>query len=709
MTPNGQIWRYNEKEGAYEILLSGGHTRPLWKSKSTMVVKFALLPKQWDGPRRKKKVLAVGPLVGSKTYEDRIPVPRDTLRFPLMDDETDTLSALELALNNTDTQVVGAADPRPSRNLLRCLLPKAPPPTKTPDEARDEIPAKTLSRAASDAKSNAAADSYIVTLTPQTLTGLIPSLIDGKNQKKIKAYMRVVRKASGIQMLPDTPRLLKTPRLLGASSATWSPDQSLHMQSTSHYRHVLHLEVGIIHPVDGLVPLGTATVSPRRSTADPATTRVPIERIAAPRGFLRRGKKPDAASYRLSRSAVLTCLCSVVTEETLLGPEIIPRVPSIAATRTLEALPEEEEEDQKIKETERLPTTPPPGGGILSVVSSPLSCCSADEFLHVEEPVAEEKAVSPRDIVFEHPVLMADSTIVAPVKEEEEKDYWCCGLFLCCGSGGGEAASKSDNVTVIEEIDDRMIPSVEETTLPPKEEEPVIQQPMLDEHRAAIQKPMQDEPRAVIQKPMLDDPRFGGNEEEEFETNRSCLACATCAGKADTTPPPEETKPVELPPPPGSPNCIMSCLGDEDVENLKYAYMEADDPRIPPPPSPSLASGDLHEDITVPASGGTKETPNNARAQSQSRLERVLDTKSSSVEDEMEEEEEYTTENYSTSYSGTLFHEENEASGCFPFLAALSSEGDMSYSTISQHDSLAGMTLAEPRPSSPTIRILPDI
>jgi hypothetical protein len=699
-----------------------------------MVVKFALLPKQWERPKKKKKVLAVGPLVGSKTYEDKSPgiiLPDGDPFLFIPEEEQDNLSALELALNNTDTQVVAPEDTkqRPPRNLLRYLR-KYNKPDATLDEARDDeaLPRHpslgSLSRASSVPTKKkkmmmTETSTYRITLTALSLTGVTPTaaLDFSTTTHKVKAYVRVVRKVSGLQMLPDTPRLLKSQRLLGAATTTvtWPTESStLHMQSTPHYRHQLCLELGLVTP-DGMTPLGTATFGP--GTASTARTQlVPVDRVATAsrlrqKLFLARKKAtPDTvvwrggeSLYRLSRQAVLTVSYTVQDVASAPKPQdATPEIPAVAPSTSAAPRGEPDVTDDVPKRT-MMPSSP---YSVLSYVSDPLSCCSGDETLATtagEREVTEDapvaisvSAVPRRDIVFEDPVIFPD---VEPAATTDEKCCcWCCGWFpLCCGG-----ASQPSDVTVDEDTSDARMVS------------------MLEENVTAVSAVSEEEEDPAIMKQSK-----GGEAESEMklDTTRKDLNSASGADDAELEYLQEnarvaaDERGAELSPP-AHPNCFMSCLGDEDVENLKYAYLTVeDDPSIPPIVAPEVRSApsagtlshggesNIYEDITVPASGGKKEIPPYGRPLSQSQLERVLDTQSSSISAEHGGEEE--TSNYTTSFSGTL--PEEEGTGCFPCLAVISSEGEMSAS-ISQYDSLSGMTFAEPTESltNPEIRILPE-
>jgi hypothetical protein len=521
--------------------------------------------------------------------------------------------------------------------------------------------------------------------------------------------VRVVRKVSGLQMLPDTPRLLKSQRLSGSTTTvTFPTDSSLYMESTPQYKNQLCLEVGLVTP-DGMAPLGTATFVP--GTSSIAMQRVvPVDRIATAsrlhhKLFLARKKaapnvtavlRGSESLYRLSRNASLTvsyAVQSVATSTSTPDPnekEVTPSLTRASSTPLLspntETMPDSTDEVQKVHSAPF---------GVLSYMSDPLSCCSGDETFattlenvdKVEEEVAvaspepmEDAALPRRDIVFEDPTIFQDSIPVT-----SGGDYWCCcWLPICCG-GASSNQKAAEDVTVEEDTSDaRVISMLEEEDAPVLAEEavPVI----LEQPKELKEKEIQP---VVSQQDLANACVARDTEVDDFAVRMDDY------GRGDEMSQPEQ------------PNCFMSCLGDEDVENLKYAYMTTGDvdPRIPPvaiiePQVRSARSAvsdgesNIHEDITVPASGGKKEIHSPApydHHRSQSHLERVLDTKSSSFSGENGDEEENT--DYTTSFSETFIHEEEET-GCFPCLAVMSSEGEMS-SSFSQNDSLSGMTQAE--------------
>jgi hypothetical protein len=232
-----------------------------------MVVKFFRPKHALAAAKRRNKKVVVGTLVGSKTYHNTDVREED-------DDEDvqefDNVSALELALNHSDTVGVNESDTKKVHNFgilpnmmkrRKSVQSAQPSNTSTPklrsilEEKRDDCTdeqtsstshggivkkssvgaisgSKTADQSTKSSSNQVPVHtSLLVSVTPESLTGLIfkgfPQTIKSPNKKvdksdhgmKIKGYLRVVRKGAGVKIVSGSPKIVKSYRL-GSTTVT---------------------------------------------------------------------------------------------------------------------------------------------------------------------------------------------------------------------------------------------------------------------------------------------------------------------------------------------------------------------------------------------------------------------------------------------------------------------------------------------------------
>jgi hypothetical protein len=238
-----------------------------------MVVKF-FRPKHAKAGRNNK--IAVGQLVGSRTYHNtdvRQEEEEDAQEF-------DNVSALELALNHSDTVGVNAGAKSDAKKLhnfglfstmvtrRRSVQSALPPTTQSPklrsvveenrDDCTDELFGSNASHrgavtkiqnlSTSDTKttdqhskagSEPIQSPLLVNVIPESLTGLIfkrySQSIKSSNKKieksgngmKVKGYLRVVRKAAGVKIVSGSPKIVKSYRLGAPTVTNTIPNHSM--------------------------------------------------------------------------------------------------------------------------------------------------------------------------------------------------------------------------------------------------------------------------------------------------------------------------------------------------------------------------------------------------------------------------------------------------------------------------------------------------
>ena len=230
-----------------------------------MVVKFSLAKHLKATVKRKNKKIAVGQLLGSKT----------DVREAEDDDgrEDDNVSALELALNHSDTVAADKGKNEGTKKLhnFRLIPPlisrrkgsQTTPPTSTAsvrklhsigEEKRDDCADKSLvdlqsqgtnaTSSLNNVDKQSISDSVRieapleVTVTAESLSGLMSkrnahpgkssnsNSVKGSNGVKVKGYIRVVGKAPGVKIVSGTTKIVKSYRLGTSTAPSSNPNHS---------------------------------------------------------------------------------------------------------------------------------------------------------------------------------------------------------------------------------------------------------------------------------------------------------------------------------------------------------------------------------------------------------------------------------------------------------------------------------------------------